>query len=90
MTGRERRRTIDGQFAPRTIEMLESPSYRVLSLSARRVLDRLEIELGHHGGTGNGDLPVTYDQFQEFGLGRLSSYRAASLHAGRPFSWAIN
>ena len=70
MTGRERRRTIDGQFAPRTIEMLESPSYRVLSLSARRVLDRLEIELGHHGGTGNGDLPVTYDQFQEYGIDR--------------------
>jgi len=69
---RERHKTIEGQFAPRTIEMLESPSYRVLSLSARRVLDRLEIELAHHGGKPeqNGRLPVTYDQFQQFGIDR--------------------
>src|SRR5262249_1860933 len=46
---RERRRSIEGQFAPRTIEMLESPPHRVLSLSGRRVLDRLETELAHHG-----------------------------------------
>lgn len=69
---RERHRSIEGQFAPRTIEMLESPSHRVLSLSARRVLDRLEIELAHHGGKPeqNGRLPVTYDQFQQFGIDR--------------------
>jgi hypothetical protein len=69
---RDRHKTIEGQFAPRTIEMLESPSYRVLSLSARRVLDRLEIELAHHGGKPeqNGRLPVTYDQFQQFGIDR--------------------
>jgi hypothetical protein len=68
--GRERRTTIGGQFAPRTIIMLESPAYRVLSLSARRILDRLEIEMAHHGGTDNGKLPVTYDQFQEYGIDR--------------------
>ena len=51
---RELRKSIPGQFAPRLIEMLESPAYCVLSLSARRVLDRLEIELGHHGGKDNG------------------------------------
>ncbi|MET4041754.1 hypothetical protein ABIC03_003445 [Bradyrhizobium sp. RT6a] len=69
---RERRRSIEGQFAPRTIEMLESPAWRVLSLSGRRVLDRLEIELAHHGGQPqqNGRLPVTYDQFQEYGIDR--------------------
>lgn len=69
---RERSRSIGAQFAPRTIEMLESPPYRILSLSARRVLDRLEIELAHHGGKAeeNGRLPVTYDQFQEFGIDR--------------------
>lgn len=69
---RERHKRIEGQFAPRIIEMLESPSYRVLSLSARRVLDRLEIELAHHGGKPeqNGRLPVTYDQFQQFGIDR--------------------
>jgi hypothetical protein len=66
----KRRKTISGQFAPRTIEMLESPAFRVLSLSGRRVLDRVEIELAHHGGTDNGNLPVTYDDFQEFGMDR--------------------
>jgi hypothetical protein len=61
---------IGAQFASRTIEMLESSAYGVLSLSARRILDRLEIELAHHGGKDNGKLPVTYDQFQEFGIDR--------------------
>ncbi|WP_166295253.1 hypothetical protein [Bradyrhizobium sp. 2S1] len=70
MKNRERRTKIGGQFAARTIEMLESPAFRVLSLSARRILDRLEIELAHHGGVDNGKLPVTYDQFQEFGIDR--------------------
>jgi hypothetical protein len=69
-TGRERRTHIGGQFAPRLIEMLESPAFRVLSLSARRVLDRLEIELGHHGGTDNGRLPVTFENFQDYGMDR--------------------
>ncbi|MBR0697743.1 hypothetical protein [Bradyrhizobium lablabi] len=70
MSRRGRKTAIGGQFAPRTIEMLESPAYRVLSLSARKVLDRLEIEMAHHGGTDNGKLPVTYDQFQEYGIDR--------------------
>ena len=65
-----RRTKIAGQFAPRTIEMLESPAFRVLSLSARRVLDRLEIELAHHGGQDNGRLPVTYEHFHEYGIHR--------------------
>jgi hypothetical protein len=48
---------ISGQFAWRTIEMMESPAFRVLSHSARRILDRLEIEIAHHGGNDNGRLP---------------------------------
>ena len=67
--GRRRRTQIDGQFAGRLIQMLESPPYRQLSLSARRVLDRLEIELAHHGGMDNGRLPVTSD-FQRYGIDR--------------------
>ena len=69
MAGR-RRTTIGGQFAPRLIEMLESPAYRVLSLSAHRVLDRIEVELGHHAGIDNGRLPCTYDHFEEYGIHR--------------------
>ncbi|MYZ47330.1 hypothetical protein [Propylenella binzhouense] len=70
-TGRSKRRTkIAGQFAARTIEMIDSPAFRVLSLSARRVLDRLEIELASHGGMDNGRLPVTFDQFERYGIHR--------------------
>ena len=47
--------------------MLESPAYRVLSLSAHRVLARLEIEIGHHGGHDNGKLQVTYESFVQYG-----------------------
>jgi|ERR1700731_2286330 len=69
-SGRRRRTQIDGQFAARTIKMLESPAYRTLSLSAHRVLARLEIELAHHGGMDNGRLPVTYDDFEGYGIDR--------------------
>jgi hypothetical protein len=65
-----RRTSIGEQFAPHTISMLRSPAWRILSLSARRVLDRIEIELADHGGIDNGKLPVTYDDFVQYGLER--------------------
>jgi hypothetical protein len=65
-----KRNQIDGQFNARLIELMESPAYRVLSLSARRVLDRIMIELAHHGGNDNGKLPVTYEHFIEYGIDR--------------------
>jgi hypothetical protein len=65
-----RRTSIGGQFAPHTIDMLRSPAWRALSLSARRVLDRVEIELADHGGVDNGKLPVTYDDFGRYGIHR--------------------
>jgi hypothetical protein len=69
---RKERGSINGAFAWRLIEMLESPAYRVLSLSAHRAMARLEIELAHHGGKPeeNGKLPCTYEHFAEFGLHR--------------------
>jgi hypothetical protein len=70
MARRERRTSIGGQFAPRRIDMLSSAAYRTLSLSARRVLDRLEIELAGHGGTDNGRLPCTYEDFEKYGMDR--------------------
>jgi hypothetical protein len=66
----KRRNRISGQFAVRLIEMLESPAWCVLSLSARRVIERLEIELAAHGGNDNGALPVTYGDFVAYGIGR--------------------
>lgn len=62
--------SFSGQWGGRLIEMLESPAYRALSLSGHRIISRLEIELGHHAGKDNGKLPVTYDQFQEYGIDR--------------------
>jgi hypothetical protein len=70
MRKRKQPQSIGGQFAPRLIEMLESPAYRALSLSARCVLERIEIELAQHGGRDNGGLPVTYDDFQRYGIDR--------------------
>jgi hypothetical protein len=70
MAGATRRNKISGGFAPRLIEMLKSPAYRVLSQAAHRVLARIEIEHAHHGGAENGKLPVTYGHFVEYGLHR--------------------
>jgi DNA-binding transcriptional MocR family regulator len=50
--------------------MLESPGYRVLTRSAHQVMSRIEIELRHHGGRDNGKLPVTFEDFIEYGLDR--------------------
>src|SRR5438105_13754603 len=71
MTARTRNK-ISGQFSAHLVEMLLSPAYRILSLSARRVLDRIEIELAHHGGHDNGKLPITFNQFNEYGIHRHS------------------
>jgi hypothetical protein len=49
--------------------MIKSPAWSVLSLSARRVLDRIEIEHADHGGNDNGRLPVTYDDFERYDEG---------------------
>jgi hypothetical protein len=57
-------------FIKRTFRMIESPAYRVLSLAAYRVLSRIEIELGRHGGKDNGKLPVTTEDFIEYGMDR--------------------
>ena len=39
-----------------------------MSLSARRVLDRIQIEHACHGGQENGKLPVTFRDFHEYGI----------------------
>jgi hypothetical protein len=72
MSAIKRRNRISGQFAARLIEMLESPAYRALSRSAHMVISRVEIELGHHGGNDNGRLPITTNDFVEYGMHRTS------------------
>jgi hypothetical protein len=65
-----RKNQIAGQFSARTIAMMESPAFEVLSLSAHRILHRLEIEHAHHGGNDNGQLPCTFDDFANYGMDR--------------------
>jgi hypothetical protein len=72
MNAVRRRNQIAGQFSAYLIEMLEHPGFRVLSLAAHRVLSRICIEHAHHGGNENGLLPVTYNQFEEYGIHRHS------------------
>lgn len=67
---RRRNNSISGQFSARLIEMLASPAYRVLSRAAHMVLARIEVEHGNHGGNDNGRLPVTFDDFEEYGVER--------------------
>lgn len=50
--------------------MLRSSAWCVLSLSGRRIIDRIEIELADHGGMDNGKLPITYDDFVRYGINR--------------------
>jgi hypothetical protein len=68
----KRRNSISGQFAPRLIEMLESPAYRALSRSGHMVISRIEVELAAHGGNDNGRLPVTTEDFVQYGMHRTS------------------
>jgi hypothetical protein len=71
--GKPSANSIPGDFSWRLIDMLESPAFRILSLSARKILDRLEIEFHQHGGNpfDNGDgLPCAYDHFEEYGVHR--------------------
>jgi hypothetical protein len=63
-----RQNRISGQWSPRPIKMLESPAYRALSLSAHRIMSRIEIEFARHSGKDNGRLPVTKRNFIAYGM----------------------
>jgi hypothetical protein len=69
---RRRKGSIQGQFVPHRIEMVTSPAYQALSLSGHRALARIEIEHMRHGGVENGKLPVTFDDFEAYGISEKS------------------
>jgi hypothetical protein len=50
--------------------MFECPAFRNLSITARRILDRLCCEHMNHGGVENGRLKCTYADFIAFGASR--------------------
>ncbi len=55
-----------------TKEILESFAWRAASQNARLLIDRVCVEHMAHAGTRNGALPVTYDNFEHFGIRRGS------------------
>jgi hypothetical protein len=59
-------------FSWQTLEILMSPAWRAMPPTARAVVDRVQVEHCQHAGTQNGKLPVTYDDFEEFGARRRS------------------
>jgi hypothetical protein len=63
-----KRNSISAPWGSRPLELMESPALRILSRAAHQALLRLEIELRHHGGHDNGKLPVTKQNFIEFGI----------------------
>lgn len=73
---KRRKLDLDGPFVLHSLEMRESPAWRALSDTARRVLDRLEVEHINHGGAENGSLVCTYDDFCKAGIRRKSISRA--------------
>jgi hypothetical protein len=58
------------QFVWLPIEVMESAAWCRLSLSARRIMDRLLIENLRHNGELNGKLRVSYDQLIGHGIRR--------------------
>lgn len=76
--GRVKHNMIVGPFIPHRLDILESAAWGSLSLAARRVLDRFEIEHLHHGGAENGQLLCTYSDLERFGVRRKSVSGAIS------------
>jgi hypothetical protein len=64
----KRRTQFSGAFIGHPRTLVESAALRVLSRSAHLALTRLEAEHLSHGGAENGKLPVTYQQFEEWGV----------------------
>ena len=61
-----------GAFVWFTRELLELQAWGTMSLAARKIVERVAIEHMGHGGTLNGSLIVTYDDFETFGVRRKS------------------
>jgi hypothetical protein len=63
-----RRKNKNKGFVMLSAAMLRSPAWRVLSLTGHRILARIIIEHCDHAGKDNGALPVTHQQFRQFGI----------------------
>lgn len=66
----KRRNSLIGQWSARPIDMQRSFAWRVLSRAGHQCLSRIEIELADHGGNDIDQLPVTFNDFEEYGVNR--------------------
>jgi hypothetical protein len=77
---RENRPPADMPWIWLTREMMESPAWRALGtcegVNERRVVERLMLEHMAHAGTENGNLVVTYRDFEAYGV-RYKSIKTA-------------
>lgn len=55
-----------------TIDMRTTEKWRLMPQTARRLLDRIEVEHMAHKGLENGRLGIAYSQFEEWGISRRS------------------
>jgi hypothetical protein len=62
-----------------TREMIESEAWKSLTLASRKIIERVILEHMAHGGTMNGLLAVTYEDFVRFGIRRGSLPAAIKL-----------
>jgi hypothetical protein len=83
-TAQPRWNQTSAQWSSRPIDMQKSAAYRVLNKAEHMMLDRIEIELASHGGNDNGALPVTFSDFEEYGIRRalISPSRRALVKLG--------
>jgi hypothetical protein len=80
--------------------MLEFEAWTAMSLAARMIVDRVLIEHMSHAGRMNGELIVTYDQFEAYGIRRRSIPKAIAeavalgfldvIHRGRRSYGSVN
>lgn len=76
---RRKPKSITEQFIAHRKSMLESDAWGRLTLAARRILDRLELEHMDHAGRENGRLPCSYRDFEAFGVRKASVREALGL-----------
>jgi hypothetical protein len=67
-----RKKGLGETFIAHRRSLLESCSWRALTLECRQLLTRIEIEHLRHGGKENGKLVVPYTDFLDYGVGHRS------------------
>lgn len=69
----------EGPYMPMEGELLASPAWRSLTIAARALIDRIIVEHVAHKRLENDRLPITFDQFEEYGVYRKSIVEAVSV-----------